>query len=230
MKKILIVDDDPDIVRLLATALREAGYTPLTTASAIEGLRALFNERPNLILLDIMMPGMDGWEMAARVRELSDVPLIMVTAKDSEVDKLRGFNLGIDDYVTKPFSLMELNARIEAVLNRAEKARQSSTQRHYVFGELVIDLDRRQVMRGDLQIDLTPTEFRLLQCLVENANTAVSEERLRETVWGSLHGIDSGYVRRYIWFLRRKLEVDAAHPQLIRTVRNYGYRLETGQT
>ncbi len=229
MKKILIVDDDPDIVRLLATALREAGYSPLTAASAIEGLRALFNERPNLILLDIMLPGMDGWEMAARVRELSDVPLIMVTAKDSEVDKLRGFNLGIDDYVTKPFSLMELNARIEAVLNRAEKARQSSTQRHYVFGELVIDLDRRQVTRGDQQIDLTPTEFRLLQCLVENANTAVSEARLRETVWGALRGIDSGYVRRYIWFLRRKLESDPAHPQLIRTVRNYGYRLETGQ-
>jgi DNA-binding response OmpR family regulator len=229
MKKILIVDDDPDIMRLLATTLREVGYAPLTAASAIEGLRALFNERPNLILLDVMMPGMDGWEMAARVRELSDVPLIMVTAKDGEVDKLRGFNLGIDDYITKPFSLMELSARIEAVLNRAEKVRQSSTQRHYVYGELVVDLDRRQVMRGDRQIDLTPTEFRLLQCLVENANTAVSEARLRETVWGALRGIDSGYVRRYIWFLRRKLESDPAHPQLIRTVRNYGYRLETGQ-
>ncbi|CAG0936619.1 Alkaline phosphatase synthesis transcriptional regulatory protein PhoP [Thermoflexales bacterium] len=229
MKKILIVDDDPDIVRLLAAALREAGYASLSAASAIEGLRALFNERPNLILLDVMMPGMDGWEMAARVRELSDVPLIMVTAKDSEVDKLRGFNLGIDDYVTKPFSLLELNARIEAVLSRAEKARQSNTQRHYVFGDLIVDLDRRQVMRGDRQIDLTPTEFRLLQCLVENANTAVSEARLRETVWGALRGIDSGYVRRYIWFLRRKLENDAAHPQLIRTVRNYGYRLEISQ-
>ncbi|HSD84168.1 MAG TPA: response regulator transcription factor [Anaerolineae bacterium] len=229
MKKILIVDDDPDIVRLLAAALREAGYASLSATSAIEGLRSLFNERPNLILLDVMMPGMDGWEMAARVRELSDVPLIMVTAKDSEVDKLRGFNLGIDDYVTKPFSLLELNARIEAVLNRAEKARQSNTQRHYVFGDLVVDLDRRQVMRGERQIDLTPTEFRLLQCLVENANTAVSEARLRETVWGALRGVDSGYVRRYIWFLRRKLETDAAHPQLIRTVRNYGYRLETNQ-
>jgi DNA-binding response OmpR family regulator len=229
MKKILIVDDDPDIAKLLNVTLREAGYNPLTAASAIEGLRTLFNERPSLILLDVMMAGMDGWEMAARVRELSDVPLIMVTAKDSEVDKLRGFNLGIDDYVTKPFSLMELTARVEAVLNRAEKARQASTQRYYVFGDLVIDLDRRQVMRGDKQIDLTPTEFRLLQCLVENANTAVSEARLRETVWGALRGVDSGYVRRYIWFLRRKLEPDPGHPQLIRTVRNYGYRLETGQ-
>ena len=229
MKKILIVDDDPDIAKLLSVALREAGYSPLSATSAIEGLRTLFNERPNLILLDVMMAGMDGWEMAARVRELSDVPLIMVTAKDSEVDKLRGFNLGIDDYVTKPFSLMELTARIEAVLNRAEKARQASTQRYYVFGDLVVDLDRRQVMRGDKQIDLTPTEFRLLQCLVENANTAVSEARLRETVWGALRGVDSGYVRRYIWFLRRKLEPDSGHPQLIRTVRNYGYRLETGQ-
>jgi DNA-binding response OmpR family regulator len=229
MKKILIVDDDADIVRLLTASLRDSGYTILAASSAIEGLRSLFNERPNLILLDIMMPGMDGWEMAARVRELSDVPMIMLTAKDSEVDKLRGFNLGIDDYVTKPFSLMELNARVEAVLNRAEKARQSNAQRHYVFGDLVVDLDRRQVMRGERQIDLTPTEFRLLQCLVENANTAVSEARLRETVWGALRGIDSGYVRRYIWFLRRKLETDPGHPQLIRTVRNYGYRLEIGQ-
>lgn len=230
MKKILIVDDDPDTVKMLNSYLRELGYTMLSAASAIEGLRTLFNERPNLILLDVVMPGMDGWEMAARVRELSDVPMIMVTAKDSEVDKLRGFNLGIDDYVTKPFSLMELSARVEAVLNRAEKARQANTQRHYIFGDLVVDLDRRQVLRGDRPIDLTPTEFRLLQCLVENANTAVSEARLRETVWGALRGIDSGYVRRYIWFLRRKLEADPGHPQLIRTVRNYGYRLETGQS
>ena len=230
MKKILIVDDDPDIAKLLSAALREADYAPLAATSAIEGLRTLFNERPNLILLDVMMPGMDGWEMAARVRELSDVPMIMVSAKDSEVDKLRGFNLGIDDYVTKPFSLMELTARIEAVLNRAEKTRQANTQRHYIFGDLIVDLDRRQVLRGERQIDLTPTEFRLLQCLVENANSAVSEARLRETVWGALRGIDSGYVRRYIWFLRRKLETDPAHPQLIRTVRNYGYRLETTPT
>jgi DNA-binding response OmpR family regulator len=229
MKKVLIVDDDPDVWKILGTFLRESGYAVFSAASAVEGLRVLFNERPNLILLDVMMPGMNGWEMAARVRELSDVPLIMLSVKDSEVDKLRGFNLGIDDYVTKPFSLMELAARIEAVLARADKARQSNTPRHYVLGELTIDLDRRQVMRADHLIDLTPTEFRLLQCLVENANTAVSEARLRETVWGALRGINSGYVRRYIWFLRRKLEVDASHPQLIRTVRNYGYRLETGQ-
>jgi two-component system OmpR family response regulator len=227
MKKILLVDDDRDLWKMLGTFLRESGYTILTAPSAIEGLRVLFNERPDLILLDVMMPGMDGWEMAARIRELSDVPVIMLTAKDSEVDKLRGFNLGIDDYVTKPFSLLELAARIEAVLHRAEKAGQVNSQRHYAFADLTIDLDRRQVMRGDQQIDLTPTEFRLLQCLVENANTAVSEARLRETVWGALRGADRGYVRRYIWFLRRKLEADPSRPRLIRTVRNYGYRLET---
>ena len=227
MKKILLVDDDLDLWKLLGGFLRESGYTVLTAPSAIEGLRLLFNERPNLILMDVMLPGMDGWEMAARVRELSDVPMIMLTAKDSEADKLRGFNLGIDDYVTKPFSLLELAARIEVVLARAEKAGQSNVQRHYAYGDLTVDLDRRQVMRGDRQIDLTPTEFRLLQCLIENANTAVSEARLRETVWGALRGVDSGYVRRYIWFLRRKLEQDPGHPRLIRTVRNYGYRLES---
>ncbi len=230
MKKILVVDDDPDTLKILTAYLRDSGYNALGAISAVEGLRTLFNERPNLILLDVMMGGMDGWEMASRVRELSDVPIIMLTAKDAEADKLRGFNLGIDDYVTKPFSLMELGARIEAVIHRAEKSRQGTTKRHYIIGDLVVDLDRRQVMRNDKQIDLTPTEFRLLQCLVENSNTAVSETRLRETVWGALRGIDSGYVRRYIWFLRRKLEADPGHPQLIRTVRNFGYRLEVPPT
>ncbi len=226
MKKILVIDDDPDTIKLLGAFLRESGYHALNATTAAEGLRTLFNERPNLIILDVVMPSMDGWEVASRVRELSDVPIIMLTARDAEADKLRGFNLGIDDYVTKPFSLLELGARIEAVMHRAEKSRQSAAQRHYIIGDLVVDLDRRQVLRGEKQVELTPTEFRLLQCLVESANTAVSETRLRETVWGALRGVDSGYVRRYIWFLRRKLEVDPSHPQLIRTVRNYGYRLE----
>ena len=225
-EKILIIDDDLDTLRLVGLMLQRQVYQISAAANGEQGLAKAFEERPDAILLDVMMPGMDGWEMAARIRELSDVPVIMLTAKDSEVDKLRGFNLGIDDYVTKPFSLLELAARIEAVLHRAEKSGQSNAQRHYVFGDLTIDLDRRQVLRGEKSIDLTPTEFRLLQCLVENANTAVSEARLRETVWGALRGINSGYVRRYIWFLRRKLERDPSHPTLIRTVRNYGYRLE----
>lgn len=226
MKKLLMIDDDPDLFKMLGPFLHGSGYTVLTANSALEGLRLLFNERPDLILLDVMMPGMDGWEVAGRVRELSDVPIIILSAKDAEIDKLRGFNMGIDDYITKPFSLLELAARIEAVLHRAGKVLQANSKRHFTFGDLAIDFDRRQVLRGDQPIDLTPTEFRLLQCLAENSNTAVTEARLRETVWGVAHGPNTGYVRRYIWFLRQKLEQDPRHPRFIKTVRNYGYRLE----
>jgi DNA-binding response OmpR family regulator len=226
MKKILIVDDDADLFKMLGPFLREAGYSIFTATTALEGLRALFENRPDLILLDIMLPGMDGWDMASRVRELSDLPIIVLSAKGLEVDKLRGFNLGIDDYVTKPFSLLELAARIDAVLHRASKALQASSKQQFAFGDLLIDFNRRQVLRGDQPIDLTPTEFRLLQCLAENPNTAITEARLRETVWGDTESKDSGYVRRYVWFLRQKLELDPRHPRYIKTVRNFGYRLE----
>jgi DNA-binding response OmpR family regulator len=226
MKKILIVDDDPDLFKMLGPFLREKGYATFTATTVLEGLRTVFTERPDLILLDIMLPGMDGWDMATRVREMSDLPIIILSAKGTEVDKLRGFNLGIDDYVTKPFSLLELAARIDAVLHRASKTLQISSKQQFAFGDLLIDFNRRQVLRGDQPIDLTPTEFRLLQCLTENPNTAVTEARLRETVWGDLEKKDSGYVRRYIWFLRQKLELDPRHPRYIKTVRNFGYRLE----
>jgi len=226
-KKLLLIDDDPDLFKMLGPFLRESGYTLLTATLALDGLRLLFNERPDLILLDIMMPGMDGWEMARRVRELSDIPIILLSAKGAEVDKLRGFNIGVDDYVTKPFSPLELAARIEAVLHRTTKTSPANAKRQFIFGDMTIDFDRRQVLRGSTPIDLTPTEFRLLQCLAESPNTALLETQLRETVWGDMHAANTGYVRRYIWFLRQKLEVDPRHPRYIKTVRNYGYRLET---
>jgi len=222
--KILIVDDDAPIRTALETFLRESGYEPLCAANAAEGLRVLYSERPALVLLDIMMPGMDGWEMAARIRELSDVPLIIVSAKDSEADKLQGFRLGADDYIAKPFSLVELGARIGAVLARAAKSGPHHERRQYVFGDLTIDLDRHRVTRADRIIDLTPTEFRLLQVLIEKAGDTLPEAELHKSVWGSESEHNSGYVRRYIWFLRQKLERDPSHPELIHTVRKFGYR------
>src|SRR3972149_5583175 len=213
--KVLIVDDDPNIRTALETFLRTAGYEPLAAASASEGLRLLYSERPSLVLLDVVMPGMDGWEMAARIRELSDVPLIIISPKSDEADKLRGFRLGADDYVTKPFSLAELGARLGAVLSRAAKATRGQQRRQHFFGDLTIDLDRHRVTRGDKIIDLTPTEFHLLQVLVEKAGDAVPEAQLHQDVWGGLRQASAGYVRRYIWFLRQKLERDPAHPELI---------------
>ena len=223
-RKILIVDDDAGIRAALEIFLRDSGYEPRSAANASEGLRLLYNERPALVLLDIMLPGMDGWEMATRIRELSDVPLIIVSAKDEEADKLRGFQLGADDYVTKPFSLTELGARIAAVLARVSRFARDRTRRQYVFDDLTIDLDRHRVTRGERIIDLTPTEFRLLQALVEKAGDAIPEAQLHEMVWGNQSRHNIGYVRRYIWFLRQKLEHDPAHPELIHTVRKFGYR------
>lgn len=223
-QKILIVDDDAAIRNALEVFLRDAGYEPRSAANAAEGLRLLYSERPALVLLDVVMPGMAGWEMTARIRELSDVPLIIISGRDTEADKLHGFRLGADDYVTKPFSLTELGARIGAVLARTAKASRDHERRRYVFGDLVVDLDRHRVTRGDQIIDITPTEFRLLQMLIEKAGDAVSEEQLHKGVWGSQSKHNIGYVRRYVWFLRQKLERDPSHPELIHTVRKFGYR------
>jgi len=222
--KILVVDDDATIRSALEVFLRESGYETHTAANAGEGLRLLYSEHPALLLLDIMLPGMDGWEMATRIRELSDVPLIIISGRSDEADKLRGFRLGADDYVTKPFSLIELGARIGAVLARAEKFARARERRQFTFDDLTVDLDRHRVTRGDRIINLTPTEFRLLQVLVEKAGDAVSEEYLHQEVWGGAQKPGAGYVRRYIWFLRQKIERDPAHPDLIHTVRKYGYR------
>ena len=225
--KILAVDDDASIRTALEAFLRDSGYEPLCAANAAEGLRLLYNERPALVLLDVILPGMDGWEMAARIRELSDVPLIIISARGEESDKLRGFKLGADDYVVKPFSLVELGARISAVLARAAKSNQNRVRRQYLYGDLTIDLDRYRVSRGDQIIDMTPTEFRLLQVLIDKAGDAVSEAQLHENVWGVRNEHNAGYVRRYIWFLRQKLERDPGHPELIHTVRKFGYRFDT---
>jgi len=185
-RKILIVDDDTSIRTALETHLRSAGYQPLCAGGAAEGLRLLYGEHPELVLLDVMMPGMDGWEMAARIRELSDVPLVIISGKDSEDDKLRGFRLGADDYITKPFSLAELSARVEAVLVRAAKSARPRERRQHIFGDLRVDFDQHRVMRGEQVIDLTPTEFRLLQVLIEQGGRAIPEEKLHEAVWGAL--------------------------------------------
>jgi len=223
-RKVLIVDDDAPIRAALEIHLRAAGYQPIGAAGAADGLRLLYNEHPDLVLLDVVMPGMDGWEMAARIRELSDVPLIIISGKDAETDKLRGFRLGADDYVVKPFSLAELGARIEAVLARAARAAQPRDRQQHTFGDLHVDFDQHRVTRGGQLVDLTPTEFRLLRALIEKAGDAISEAQLHETVWDEPLSNNAGYVRRYIWFLRQKLEPDPAHPRLIHTIRKFGYR------
>lgn len=225
--KLLVVDDDPTLLRFLHDFLTEETFTVISTNSGPEGLRVAYREHPDLVILDVMMPIMDGWEVCARLREMSDVPIILLTAKSSEADKLRGFRLGVDDYVTKPFSFAELAARIHAVLARTQKP--ASIERNVIaFGSMLLDLDRRELRRGTELIPLTPTEYRLLEFIGRNQGRAVSEAELMQEVWGNYRQEDTVAVRRYIWLLRQKIEVDPANPRLILTVRGFGYRLGTG--
>jgi DNA-binding response OmpR family regulator len=226
MDRILLVDDDPTLLRLFGEFLRNAQFEVVTASGGQEALREAYRAKPDLVVLDVMMPGMDGWETCARLRELSEVPIILLTAKSSEADKLRGFRLGVDDYVTKPFSFAELGARIRAVLARSRAAR-ASERRVYQHGGLVVDLDKRTVHLKGEPVTLTPTEFRLLECLIQREGQAVAEESLAQEVWGAYKQDDPGAVRRFIWLLRKKIEEDSANPTRILTVRGYGYRLGT---
>jgi DNA-binding response OmpR family regulator len=224
--KLLLVDDDQTLLSFLGEYLQNHEFDVLTAQGGSEALKLVYRERPDLIVLDVMMPGMDGWELTARLREMADTPIILLSAKTSEADKLRGFRLGVDDYVTKPFSFAELTARIQAVLARSQ-ANQSAASPMYAAGNLTVDMDKRQVLRGKEMVPLTPTEFRLLQCLIQKRGHPVSEAALAQEVWGTYRQTDSAVVRRYIWLLRQKLEDDPAHPARILTVRGFGYRLGT---
>lgn len=223
-RKILLVDDDLTLLRFLSQFLRDQEMEVVTAASGAEALRVAFREQPNLVVLDVMMPGMDGWTVVARLRELSDVPIILLTGKSAEADKLRGFNLGIDDYLTKPFSFAELAARITAVINRTGGV-VAGGRNLAVFGDLTLDMDARELRRGDDAIPLTPTEYRLLETLARNQGRAVEESALIQEVWGPNFQEESAAVRRYVFLLRQKIEPDPTQPRYILTVRGYGYRL-----
>jgi DNA-binding response OmpR family regulator len=223
--KILLVDDDQTLLSLLTQYLRESNFEVLATPNGQTGLRLAYNEHPDLVLLDVMLPGMDGWEICARLRELSDIPIIMLTAKATEADKLRGFRLGVDDYVTKPFSFAELVARIQAVLGRQHDEKKETG--YIAHGEILLDMEKYQASFAGRTLDLTPTEFRLLETLVRRKGKVASEEDLIREVWGPSRN-DPALVRRYILMLRKKLEADPSSPILVRTVRGFGYRLGTG--
>jgi len=223
--KILLVDDDQNLSNLLSQYLRQSNFEVLAAPNGPAGLRLAYNERPDLVLLDVMMPGMDGWEVCTRLRELSDIPVIMLTAKAAEADKLRGFQLGVDDYVTKPYSFVELVARIQAVLGRVKKEHKEAG--YIAHGEIVLNMEKYQATVGGRNLVLTPTEFRLLEVLVRRKGRVASESDLIREVWGNERN-DPALVRRYILMLRKKLEVDPAEPVWVRTVRGFGYRLDTG--
>lgn len=224
---VLVIDDDKTLLRLLQEALTKAGYQVILTSNGIDGLQEMYARQPDLVLLDVMMPRMDGWETLSRIRQISRVPVIMLTAKDGEQEKVRGFNLGVDDYVTKPFSFAELVARAGAVLRRARTSAPAAKNKRYSSGDLVLDVDAHRVTKGGKLVELTPTEFRLLETLAEHAGRVLTHEQLLEKVWGYDAGEDTGYIKRYIWYLRQKLEDDPTNPQHILTERGFGYSFAT---
>lgn len=225
MPDLLLIDDDESLTELLGTYLSNQGYTIRITNDGKEGLRALFTRTPDLVVLDVTMPQRDGWETLERLREVSDLPVIMLTARDEEPEILRGFSLGADDYVTKPFSFAQLAARISAVLSRA--GHQPTDENNYLQqGDMKVDFRTRQVWRGEELINLTPTEFKLLVTLIRRTGEVVSPEELVREVWGPQYSGEVGHVRRYIWHLRQKIEPDPENPRYIHNERGFGYRFQ----
>ena len=221
---ILLIDDDVTLLELLSDHLVSAGYSVNVAENGPAGLRITEEQQPSLIIVDVMMPGMDGWEVCRRLRERSKVPLIMLTAKGEEVDKLHGFRLGVDDYVIKPFSFAELTARIGALLTRSRASDDVGPE--ISSGDLRVDFHQRRVSIEEQTIELTPTEYRMLECLVRSEGRTVPTESILKFVWGSEYAGEVAHVKHYIWSLRKKIEVDPGDPQHILTERGFGYRFE----
>ena len=217
---ILVVDDDEDIRTLLQELLMRAGYSVTEAADGQTALDVLFAAPPSLVLLDVSMPVLDGWETLARIREVSDVPVIMLTARGGELELVRGLRGGADDYVTKPFGRQELLARVDALLRRTTTP--EPARGRYADDFLEIDFANRAVcVRGE-DVKLTPLEFRLLTAFVEHPNEVLTREQLLSTVWGDRRGVLGEQVKIYVGYLRRKLGVGEEGP--IETVRGFGYR------
>lgn len=225
-ESLLVVDDDRTLLRFIKEYLEREGFEVMVASGGEKALRLFYQQRPELVVVDIMMPGMDGWELCARLRELSDTPVVMLTAKTSENDKLRGFRLGVDDYITKPFSMAELVARIRAILARVASPGGKSDLDRYQIGELAVDVRKRQVLIKNDVLDLTPTEYRLIEVLARRPGEAISQDEIISTVWGDEHEGGGSALRRYIWLLRQKVETDPKNPERIVTLRGFGYRLE----
>lgn len=222
--KILIVDDDNRLADALMLYLQRTGYTVATARDGLLGLESFASFHPDMVVLDVMMPRLNGWETCRRLREISAVPIIMLTARGQENDRVTGLRLGADDYVAKPFSLRELEARIEAVLRRTRMAEAAQSGPLYKDDFLMIDASGWEVTRQDKPVDLTATERKLLFLLVENADSVLSADTILERVWGKEYSDRPEYVKLYIWRLRQKLEVEATDPRYIVTERGRGYR------
>ena len=224
-ERILVVDDEPKLVRLVREVLTATGYHVTTASSGKAAVELVAIEQPDLVLLDILLPpGPDGYEICRRIREFSDIPVIMLTAKAQEADMLHGFDAGADDYLTKPFSAKELVARVKAVLRRTRRAGEAESTT-LICGGMVIDFARCTVKVDGAPVALTRTEYALLRQLAQHPNRVLLHQDLLAAVWGAEYLDDVDYLRAYIRYLRRKLEPDPAKPQFIITSAGIGYML-----
>jgi two-component system KDP operon response regulator KdpE len=224
--RILVVDDNQQIQELLDLGLTGYGFEVLSASDAAEGISRFLDARPDAVLVDVLMPGMDGYELCARLRELTDVPIVMVSALRNEEEIVKGLDAGADDYVTKPFNVGELVARLRAHFRSRRRA--EASQRTLVFddGQLVVDLDGQRVVRDGEDVHVSPTEFRLLAYLAINAGRVIPHRELISQVWGAEGARLGPYLKIYVRRLRQKIETDAAHPQFIISRHGTGYAFQ----
>jgi DNA-binding response OmpR family regulator len=222
-EKILLVEDDIDFLNLTRTWLHNAGYEVFTAGDGVEGMRRVFSSRPDIVVLDANIPKMDGWEVCRRIRDMSDIPILMVTVNGQKSDKLKGFTMGADDYLPKPVDFHELIARVQAILRRTRSNTRDNKPSTFNNGDIEVDWGSRQVwVRGE-RVKLSPTEFKIMSCLIKSRGWIVTHEQLLEKAWGPNYIGDKSFVKLYIRYLRQKIEQDPHKPQIIMTERGVGY-------
>jgi DNA-binding response OmpR family regulator len=219
---VLVVDDDADIRGLVRELLERQGYEVSEAGNGKDALRLLYSSQPDVVLLDVSMPELDGWETLERIRDLSDVPVAMVTARAAELEKVRGLKAGADDYITKPFGRQELLARVEAMLRRAGSRKEAPET--YADALLTVDFAQRAVEVDGEPVALTPLEFRLLAAFVQHPGQLLAHDQLLELVWGDAYSASRDQVKLYVGYLRRKLEAAGVDGAAIENVRGFGYR------
>ena len=225
--KILVVDDEALLVKGIRFNLQNEGYDVITGSDGLDAVRMVQEQSPDLVILDVMMPNMDGMTACGKIREFSNVPIILLTAKTDDMDKLMGFDHGADDYITKPFNILELKARIRALLRRAGTSEKLTTENRLTAGSIVLDLDARNAYRGSILVDLTAKEFDVIEFLMRNPNRVYSREALLDTIWAYEYRSDIRTVDVHIRRLREKLEENPAEPKYILTKWGVGYYFRT---
>lgn len=222
-EKILLIEDDIEFLNLTRTWLHNAGYEVFTAGDGVEGMRRIYSSRPDIVVLDANIPKMDGWEVCRRIRDMSDIPVLMVTVNSQKSDKLKGFTMGADDYLPKPVDFHELIARVQAILRRTRTNTRDNKPSTFNNGDIEVDWGSRQVwVRGE-RVKLSPTEFKIMSCLIKNRGWIVTHEQLLEKAWGPNYIGDKSFVKLYIRYLRQKIEQDPHKPQIIMTERGVGY-------